>query len=185
VIRLHVVSQPALEVPAELLVVPLCEDIQPVKGFIGQLDWWLNGQISRLYKSRKFTGAVGRRALAPSLHWLPFSKLMLLGMGQSGELSSARIVEVHRALPSVLESLRVGSATVMGYCPDVRGFDSALYAFAMAEGLLQGIDECGHQLRLSKVSVPVDDERKARIVDALTPLLERCKAEGGVRIDVA
>lgn len=184
-IRLHVVSQPALEVPAELLVVPLCEDIQPVKGFVGQLDWWLNAQISRLYKSRRFTGEVGQQVLAPCLHWLPFSKLMLLGMGQSGELSSARIVEVHRALALVFESLHVGSATVIGFCPDVRGFDAALYAFAMAEGLLQGIGECGQQLRLSKVSVPVEEERKARIADALTSLRERCKAEGGVRLDVA
>jgi hypothetical protein len=185
VIRLHVVSQPAFEVPADLPVVPLCEDIQPVKGFIGQLDWWLNGRLSQLYKSRRFTGAVGQQVLAPCLHWLPFSKLVLLGMGQTGELSSARIVEVHRALASVLASLHVGSATVMGFCPDVRGFDAALYAFAMAEGLLQGIGECGQHLRLSKVSVPVEEERKGRIVDALTSLLERCKAEGGVRFHVA
>ena len=183
-IRLQVIAQPTLEVPAEMLIVPLCEDIKPVKGFVGQLDWWHNGQISLLYKSAKFSGAVGQRALVRCVHWLPFSKLLFIGAGRSADLSSSGIAEVHRRLVPVLHSLRVRSVTVMASCPDVHGFDKALYSFALTEGLLKGIAECADKLPLSKVNIPVDEERKAGIVDVLKPLVERHKADNGVRLQV-
>lgn len=184
-IRLNLVVKPALQVPAELLVLPLCEDIRPVKGFVGRVDWWFNGQISRLYKSRKFFGAIGQRALTPCVHWLPFDKLVMLGVGMSGELSYARIVEVHKALPPVLKSLKAATVTMMGSCPDVRSMDDHAFVLALVEGLVQGIAECGDKLPLSRVNIAVEEVRKPSFMGALKPLVERYREESGLRLDLS
>lgn len=184
-IRLNVVVRPPLEVPAELLVVPLCEDIKPVKGFVGQLDWWLNGQISRLYKSRKFAGTPGQRALVPCVHWLPFGKLLLMGLGQSAGLNPLAVLNVHRALAHLLRSLRVESVTIMAWCPDVHGLEGDHYALALAQGLLEGIAECADKLALSLVNIPVAEEHRVHIVETLNPLAEHCQATSGLKVRVS
>ena len=184
-IRMAVVAKPAFEARSELLVIPLCEDARPVKGFVGQLDWWLNGRISRLYKCRKFVGSAGQRALTPCVHWLPFIKLMLLGMGRGDELSSSKITEVYRAAVFALRDLRLASVTVMGSCPDVRKYDEVLYVFALVEGLLQGIAECEDGVTLSDITIPVSEPRKGEIADAVAPLPGRYKLEGRLRLKVS
>ncbi|MBI3090035.1 MAG: hypothetical protein HYY96_05160 [Candidatus Tectomicrobia bacterium] len=82
-----------LEAEAELLVCAYFADLIPLRGDASWVDWRLNGQVSQLLLANRAQGEYGEALLLPSRGKLPCPKVLLLGMGESRELTSERLVE--------------------------------------------------------------------------------------------
>ena len=88
-------SNEALDViDSELAVTMAYEDIRPLKGQIGLVDWRLNGKVSRLILNRRFKGAKGDALLMPAGGRLGAKELLVLGMGFKREITEAEIPEM-------------------------------------------------------------------------------------------
>ncbi len=74
----------------DLLAVYMWEDVRPLRGAAGLLDWRLCGKVSGLIQSGRLTGAEGEQLLLPSAGRLPWRFVMVMGLGPRVGFSGAR-----------------------------------------------------------------------------------------------
>ena len=77
-------------VDAEAVVVGVHEDVRPLKGGAGVLDWVLCGALSRLVSEGRIRGALGDVALLTNAGKLPARMVFMVGLGsRSAETADA------------------------------------------------------------------------------------------------
>lgn len=96
----------APEGPPEALVLPFFADERPLRGAAGTADWRLCGRLSRLVVGGRVAGTFGETTLLPSTR-LPFSKVLLFGLGDSARFDEARFVTAAAGLVEVIHRLGV------------------------------------------------------------------------------
>jgi hypothetical protein len=101
-IQLKISNHPLDEIPAQLALVTTFEDIRPLKGRAGLVDWRLNGRLSQLIRQSKFQGAKGEALLMPTRGRIDSNELLLLGVGPK---SSLRDPEIPHLLTLIVEKL--------------------------------------------------------------------------------
>jgi len=74
----------------DLLAVYIWEDVRPLRGAAGLLDWRLCGKVSGLIQSGRLTGGEGEQLLLPSAGRLPWRFVMVMGLGPRVGFSGAR-----------------------------------------------------------------------------------------------
>ncbi|HET7319375.1 MAG TPA: M17 family peptidase N-terminal domain-containing protein, partial [Nitrospirota bacterium] len=78
---MKVILQDVTKVESEAVVVGFFEDVRPLKGLAGRLDWLLCGSLSSLLISKKLRGSLGEVALLTSRGKVPAQKVFLVGLG--------------------------------------------------------------------------------------------------------
>jgi hypothetical protein len=73
---------------ADTLVIGVCEEIRPLKGAAGFVDWRMCGEISNLIRNQSFTGQPGEVLLLSGRGRLSPVRLVLLGWGRSSNLDA-------------------------------------------------------------------------------------------------
>ena len=102
-LTVKVVLQDIKKLETEALIVGFYEDVRPLKGLAGELDWLLCGALSSLMISNKISGALGDVALLTSQGKVPAQKIFMVGLGRRGALSPASLRSAARtALTSAL-----------------------------------------------------------------------------------
>jgi hypothetical protein len=92
------------EGPPELLLLPLLSDERPLRGAAGLADWRLCGRLSRLLGAGRVDGALGETTLLPGGR-LPFTRVVLYGLGESDRFDELRFKEAARGLRRVVKEL--------------------------------------------------------------------------------
>jgi len=82
-----IILQDIKKIDAEALIVGFFQDIRPLKGAAGQLDWLLCGALSSLLIKNKLKGALGEMALLTSQGKVPSQKIFLVGLGAKAGFS--------------------------------------------------------------------------------------------------
>ena len=87
-----VILQDIKKLETEALIVGFFQDVRPLKGLAGELDWLLCGSLSDLILNNKMNGSLGDVALLTSRGKVPAMKIFMVGLGpREGEsLSSLR-----------------------------------------------------------------------------------------------
>jgi hypothetical protein len=80
---LQVLSHDIRTVDAEAVVVGFHDDVRPLKGGAGVLDWVLCGALSRLIIDGHVRGAAGDVALLTNAGKLPARMVFMIGLGSS------------------------------------------------------------------------------------------------------
>ena len=131
-VQVHMIEK----LEADALIVGFHEDIRPLKGGAGVLDWLLCGALSRLIIQKKITGAVGDVALLTSKGKVPADKIFMIGLGPKAELSAASLRSALRTAAASAAGAGVAHAALdcfpQGSMPD----DDALAA--IRQGLAEG-----------------------------------------------
>ncbi len=65
-VTVKVIFQDIRKIESDAIVVGCFEDVRPLKGFAGQLDWLLCGSLSRLLLTGRIRGSLGDVALFTS-----------------------------------------------------------------------------------------------------------------------
>jgi len=101
-IQLKITSDPLDEIETHLTMVLAYEDIRPLKGQAGMVDWRLNGSLSDLILKRRFQGKRGEALLMPLQGRLPAKELIVLGLGNQQEIQDQ---ELPRFVSMILDKL--------------------------------------------------------------------------------
>jgi hypothetical protein len=100
------------EANVELCACAIWSDERPMRGFAGLLDWRLGGRLSALLKSDFFRGDLGETLLVPGKPWLPFEKVLVVGLGARSTFGDATFRRAVMGIAGALEGLRVRRAVV-------------------------------------------------------------------------
>ncbi|MGE5855520.1 MAG: M17 family peptidase N-terminal domain-containing protein [Syntrophaceae bacterium] len=161
--ELRVLLHDVRKVEAEALVVGCFEDVRPLKGMAGELDWLLCGGLSHLLLKGHFTGALGDTALTTSRGKIKVGKLFMVGMGPQDQTSEETTRSFSRAVAKGLLNAGVASS-VIEYVP-VSGQDESRHLRAIQDGLREGSEGRGLTVQLL-VQDPLVYERISRLVNA-------------------
>jgi hypothetical protein len=124
------------QLQSEALIVGFYEDVRPLKGLAGELDWLLCGSLSRLILMNKLRGAPGDMALLTSQGKVPAQKIFLLGLGpREGFSEDALRNAAGNAARSALAAGLGGAVIEYFQSPDIPR-DKGLAA--LYEGLKEG-----------------------------------------------
>ncbi len=94
------------EGPPELLALPFFADERPLRGAAGLCDWRLCGRLSRLLVAGRIGGNFGETTLLPAQR-LPFTKLLLFGLGPADRFDEPAYREAALGLRQVIGRLGV------------------------------------------------------------------------------
>ena len=85
-------SLPQLDrLKADTLVLGIFEDVRPLKGAAGFIDWRLCGEVSNLLRNQTFRGEAGELLLISGRGRLPAVRIFLMGWGPvKGEQQQSR-----------------------------------------------------------------------------------------------
>ena len=100
------------EANVELCACAIWSDERPMRGFAGLVDWRLGGRLSALLKSEFFRGDLGATLLVPGKPWLPFEKVLVVGLGPRSAFGDATFRRSLMSIATTLEGLRVRRAVV-------------------------------------------------------------------------
>lgn len=146
-------------VPTDAVAVGFFEDVRPLKGAAGALDWLLCGALSRLVQDRRVRGALGEVALLTSSGKVPAGKVFLFGLGSREASAPESLQSAARAVAAGLAGAGVRQA-VMDFFPLSEAADERRLS-AIRQGLREGAG--GYALSISLLAHdPVSFERMSR-----------------------
>lgn len=91
-------SRPLDRIEAGITVIPVFEDVRPLKGAAGLVDWRMNGQLSRLIENKRFSGEFEEVLLMPTAGRLRSRQLILFGVGSQEGFGDYLLPAVYRRL---------------------------------------------------------------------------------------
>jgi len=104
-LTLTVILQDIKKLETEALIVGFYEDVRPLKGLAGELDWLLCGSLSSLIIKNKLHGSLGEIALLTSRAKVPAEKIFMVGLGPKEGLSQSSLRSaVRTAVSSALDA---------------------------------------------------------------------------------
>lgn len=86
-VTVNVILKDIKKLATDALIVGFYEDIRPLKGVSGELDWLLCGSLSALILTKKLRGSLGDVALVTSQGKVPVQKIFLVGLGPRAGLT--------------------------------------------------------------------------------------------------
>lgn len=136
-LALKVILQDIKKFDTEALVVGFHEDVRPLKGLAGELDWLLCGSLSNLILSHKVTGSLDDVVLITSRGKIPAQKIFMVGLGPSKSLTATTMKHVARSVGASIA--RAGISNFALECFSVHGeMPNASMMHALRDGLADG-----------------------------------------------
>ncbi len=90
-IHLKISDHPIDEISTQLSLITSFQDVRPLKGCAGKVDWRYNGLLSHLILTSKFRGIWGDAILIPGQGRIDAQELLWLGVGDSRDLRDSEI----------------------------------------------------------------------------------------------
>jgi hypothetical protein len=131
-----VILQDIKKLETEAVIVGFFEDIRPLKGLAGELDWLLCGSLSSLIINKKLRGSLGDVALLTSQGKLPTQKIFMIGLGKQAEFSPAVLRSAAQTAAERALGAGVGKAAIEFFL-SLGGHYSGSVS-ALSEGLSRG-----------------------------------------------
>lgn len=143
---LKVILQDIKKLETDALIVGFYEDVRPLKGLAGELDWLLCGSLSNLILSNKLSGSIGDVALLTPRGKIPAQKIFMIGLGPARSLSPAVLRRAARTAASSALSAGVARAA-LEYFPASTAVPNDAAVHALRDGLTDGAG--GRKLHIS------------------------------------
>ena len=105
--QIRALSERVTRIRTEILVLGFFQDVRPVRGLAGEVDWIHNGIFSHLMKLQKLKGQCGEAMLLASEAKLLTPKVLLVGLGQSPSYNDSVLLQVLLDIRSRLAALKV------------------------------------------------------------------------------
>lgn len=97
-IALTLTSKTIDEIPSQLALITAFEDVRPLKGSAGLVDWRLNGKLSNFFIQKRIQGVKGEALLMPTRGRLDSTELLVLGMGSRSQMTDAQTPQIIGAI---------------------------------------------------------------------------------------
>lgn len=103
--KIKVLSESLDALACDGLALGFFSDERPPRGYCGLADWRLNGLISKLIVEDKITGAFMEKTLIFSNHRIPPSKIFLIGLGESTQLTYEKLYTAGSTISQTLSEM--------------------------------------------------------------------------------
>lgn len=133
---MQVLLQDIKKIEADAIIVGFFEDVRPLKGFAGELDWLLCGALSRLILAKKIKGSLGDVALLTSQGKLPTQKIFMIGLGKNAEFTPSALRTAAKIAAATAVNAAAAKVAIEFFLPSEVSYDSSVEA--LTEGLFQG-----------------------------------------------
>jgi hypothetical protein len=144
-VALQVLMHDIKTVDVEAVVVGFHEDIRPLKGGAGTLDWVLCGALSRLISEGRVQGTVGDLALLTTAGKLPAKKVFMVGLGRRADMMPDSLRLAARSAAASLMGAGIRRAAIDLFPVTAEPDERSLAA--VRQGLAEGA--AGHDLQVS------------------------------------
>ncbi len=141
-----VVLQDFKKLETGALIVGFFEDVRPLKGLAGELDWLLCGALSSLIIKNKLRGALGELALLTTRSKVPASKIFMLGLGPRGGVSAETLRKAAQAAAAAAVGAGATSAALEYFSTPELSPETVVNA--LQQGLTDGSRERSIELAL-------------------------------------
>ncbi len=148
---------------APCVVVNLFEGVTAPGGATGAVDRALDGMISELIAAGDVRGKWGEMTLVHTFGRIPSPRLLIAGLGKSGDFTVDRVRDLSAAVAKHLRGKRIERFATIVHGGGIAGLDAEACAQAIAEGAVLGL------YRFDRHKKPDDD---AGAVEAMT-IVER------------
>ena len=161
-LKIKTLSQELLKTETELIVVSLFNDVIPIKGDAGYIDWLLNGQISNLIKKKKVFGNFKESVLLSSCNKIPSEKILLVGFGKASHLTSPKLSYIFSAIMDIIHRIKIKD---FGISVCIKGISDSEYS-RIAGDMIEGILKRFGEIPLSECdyTVKIVEEEKDRFL---------------------
>jgi hypothetical protein len=147
----------------DAVAVGFFEDVRPLKGAAGALDWILCGSLSHLIIQEKISGALGEAALLTTKGKIPAAKVFMIGLGPKSQITPAKLREASRIAAIIIVGAGVNRVALD--CFPLGTGQSEEYLVAVREGLAEGAGD--HALDIALLAPDAASfERLNRFVQA-------------------
>lgn len=171
-IQLKITSDSLDEVQTQLALILTYQDVRPLRGQAGLLDWRLNGYLSDLVIKNRFSGAMGESLLMPSRGRVGAQELMILGLGRSQEVGDQNIPHyVSLILEKILR--KKNRSFALSFYDLAKGMFEWRNTVRLFVSMLSGKDE-NYQIALLEPSEFVEDARKRHMDFAYDVQVQYC-----------
>ena len=158
-----VILQDIKKLETGALIVGFFEDVRPLKGLAGELDWLLCSSLSSLIIRNKLRGALGELALLTSRGKVPAAKIFMLGLGPRGSVSPATLREAAQTAAAAAVGAGVTAAALEYLATPELSMEAAVSA--LRQGLADG--SRGSSIELSLLAPDAASfEKMSRLITA-------------------
>lgn len=147
-LAVDVIFQDIKAVESDAVVVGFYEDVRPLKGLAGQLDWLLCGSLSQLVIEKRMQGSLGEVALLTNRGKIRAEKIFLVGLGLQSEFSCAALKSAARTIAASIIAAGVKIAALEYFPPVQANYEEGVHV--LQEGLKEGAG--GHDLSVSLIA---------------------------------
>ncbi len=134
-VTMQVILKDIKKLATEALIVGFYEDVRPLKGVAGELDWLLCGSLSALILTKKLRGSLGDVALVTSQGKVPVQKIFMVGLGPRNGTTPATLRSAARNAATTAVGAGVRSAAIEYFPSPDMPHDAGVSA------LYQGLNE--------------------------------------------
>jgi leucyl aminopeptidase len=103
--QVTILSEKISRIQSELLVIGFFEDVRPLTGYAGEIDWYTNGNISSLIRNGKIRGGWGEVTLLATTR-IATPKILLIGLGQKRDFSVTLIQQLSMHVLEIVARLK-------------------------------------------------------------------------------
>jgi hypothetical protein len=140
------------------LVLSAFADERPLRGAAGLADWRMCGRLSSLLRHQRFSGAGGETLLIPPGRRLPFSRILVFGLGERRGYAEKRYLSDVRWIRDVVKK---AGGTRYAVQPPGR----AMGLIAARRALQIWIDEAGDAAdEISIIDTPAAQKQMAEVL---------------------
>ncbi|MBN1471403.1 MAG: hypothetical protein JW925_06470 [Syntrophaceae bacterium] len=91
------------------IAVFLFEDVVPLRGMAGMIDWRLNGMISREIKKERIRGDYEEKIIIPFLPRIGSEMLLLFGLGKVSDINYGKIYNASYLITQTVDKMALDS----------------------------------------------------------------------------
>jgi len=136
-VTVKVILKDLKKLATEALIVGFYEDVRPLKGVAGELDWLLCGSLSALILTKKLRGSLGDVALVTSQGKVPVQKIFMVGLGPRNGMTPATLRSAARNAATTAVGAGVRSAAIEYFPSPDMPHDNGISA--LYQGLNEGV----------------------------------------------
>lgn len=105
-----ILSEKITRVRSEILVLGYFQDVRPITGYAGEVDWFTNGTLSGLVLQNKINGVLGETTLLATSKVLT-PKILLIGLGQKKDYNYKILQQLSSHIIEMLSRLKIHEFT--------------------------------------------------------------------------
>ena len=138
--KIKVLSESLDALAYDGLALGFFSDERPPRGYCGLADWRLNGLISKLIVEGRITGAFMEKTLISANHRMPSSKIFLMGLGESTQLTYEKLYTAGSTVSQTLSEMECADLVFDIPCSGRCNLEMSRMTVAMISGVFDFCD---------------------------------------------